>query len=371
LPGGATITYQLPNERDLLYVKAVYQLPDGSMQEVKSSVFSNSLTIKGYAKSKSATIKLVSVDRSQNESQPLEVDIHPEDSPIYAVLDALNIAEDWGGLTLQLQNPLGEKIMLSVNRQDENGVFVNLTNEYYYLGQKAAEIAIRGLEDVPTKFSFYVRDAYNNSTDTLILTKTPWYEVRLDETKFLALPPSNKFTYANNPNPMSVLWNDLFPVQADETGNPAFQNAQMYSVSGTVSGFEPYFGVDLGVKAKLTHFRYWSRENYFYRLRHPRYVQLWGTNDEAIAKNPESDVSQWTMLTAPPYYESIRPSGKGPATAALYAGDEDFDYAAQGEEILFPMDVPAMRYIRFKTLLNWSGGKELQLCEIRFWGDPR
>jgi hypothetical protein len=361
LPGGATITYQLPDERDLLYVKAIYQLPDGSTQEVKSSVFSNSLTIKGYGRSVVTKIKLVSVDRSQNESEPIEVEIHPEDSPIYDILESLNITEDWGGLNLKWENPLEENIVLSVNRQNEDGVYENL--ETYYSSVQNVQQSVRGLESVPTNLIIYVRDSYNNSTDTLKVTKTPWYEILLDNSRFTPIPVSANLNQNTSSNgTMPVLWDGITMY--------SFIDKALFTIS-PATAYVPYFSLDLGVTAKLTHFRFWSRENYFYRLRHSHYVQLFGTNDEAVAKNPESPDSDWIMLTAPPYYESIRPSGKGLATAIMEPGDEDYDYAIQGEEITFPMDVPAIRYFRFKSLETWTGTKEIQLVEIRFWGDPR
>jgi hypothetical protein len=52
-PGGARIRYQLPDETDLLYVKAVFTLPNGSHQEVITSVFSNFMEIRGFGDRKS------------------------------------------------------------------------------------------------------------------------------------------------------------------------------------------------------------------------------------------------------------------------------------------------------------------------------
>ena len=38
-PGGAILTYSLPQDEDLLYVKAVYSLKDGVMSEARSSLY--------------------------------------------------------------------------------------------------------------------------------------------------------------------------------------------------------------------------------------------------------------------------------------------------------------------------------------------
>jgi hypothetical protein len=42
-----------------------------------------------------------------------------------------------------------------------------------------------------------------------------------------------------------------------------------------------------------------------------------------------------------------------------------------GETITFPLDAPAVRYIRFKTLRNWSDGTYVNFNEIRMWGAPQ
>ena len=51
IAGGAQLAYQLPNEEDLYYVQALYDLPNGTKGITKTSVFSNSMLIKGFGKS--------------------------------------------------------------------------------------------------------------------------------------------------------------------------------------------------------------------------------------------------------------------------------------------------------------------------------
>ncbi|GHV65524.1 hypothetical protein FACS1894199_06430 [Bacteroidia bacterium] len=359
-PGGATITYQLPDESDLLYVKCIYQLPDGSTQQVKSSVFSNSLTIKGYSRSMPVKVKLVSVDRSQNESQPVEVDIHPEDSPIHAIMESLNIEEDWGGFSVEWQNPLKEDIVFTALRQNDEGIFESVENIYSSTANVAQ--AVRGLESKQSNFAFCIRDLYGNYSDTLKKPLTPWFEAQLDKSKFIPLAKSSRLSNAEYPSSMSVLWDGV----ELETGN----GNNMYTFSPAGSQLtEPYFGIDLGVNVKLSRFRFWSRSNYLFALRSPKKIQLFGTDNPLVANNADSPDSDWIELTLPPYWESIRPSGK---TIPVVEGDEDYVYAMAGEEILFPFplaDIPVIRYFRFKCLESWTGPRLLQLVEIRFWGD--
>ncbi|GHV67327.1 hypothetical protein FACS1894199_12590 [Bacteroidia bacterium] len=357
-PGGATITYQLPDESDLLYVKCIYQLSNGSTQEVRSSVFSNSLTVRGYGKSTSTTVKLVSVDRSRNESQPVEVEIHPEDSPIYALFESLDVNEDWGGFTIRWDNPLKEYIVLSVSLQNKQGVYENI--ETFYSSAQNALQAVRGLESVATNIAISVRDYDDNSTDTLKMTLTPWYETQLDKSKFVGMPTSAKFTLSvYSASSINCLWD----------GNLLNLSTAYMTWYYNIGTYQPYVDVYLGVKAKLSRLRFWGREDYYFRLHHPKYVRVFGTDDPAVGTNPESLDSEWTELSQPPYYESIRPSGADISVVAV-AGSEDYEYAWAGEEILIPLDAPEVRYVRFKSLETWSGTLGFQLMELSFWGNP-
>lgn len=96
-PGRSKITYKLPPDDDLLYVKAQYVRPNGKQVEERVSYLNNTIEVKGFGKSKKTTVKLIAVDRSRNESRPVSLEIEPEDSPIYDILKTLKVITSWGG----------------------------------------------------------------------------------------------------------------------------------------------------------------------------------------------------------------------------------------------------------------------------------
>lgn len=353
-PGGATITYQLPDETDLLYVKAIYQLPNGSVQEEKSSVFSNSITLRGFGKSATAQVQLITVDRSRNESLPLIVEIHPEESPIYEVFRSLEPHESWGGFTLGWNNPLKENIIVSVIRRNDENVYENI--ETFYSEAEISNQSVRGLDSVRADFGIFIRDVYDNYTDTLKLSMKPWYEVMLDRSKFIAVPRSTKFTISPyGTSDLSVLWDGIV------TDNSTY--GLYYYSAGTNL---PYFAINLGVKAKLSRFRYWSRSDYYFRLHSAKEILMYGTNDPAVGNNPESNNSEWILLN-PEVFVSVRPSG---LDTSVPATGEDYEYALEGEEWEFPLEAPAVQWVRFQQLSTWTGTMAMTINEIRFWGDP-
>ena len=353
-PGKSVISYQLPDETDLLYVKAVYISSKGEEEEVKASSFTNSLEVAGFGKSTRTTVKLISVDRSQNESEPVIIEIEPGDSPIYAVLSSLNIQDSWGGFLVNWDNPLKENLVVGVMKKNDEDVFGHIEN--FYSSEPEARNSVRGQDSIMSDFAVYVRDTYDNYTDTIYFSLKPWFERQLDKSKFVGLPRSSKFTlhtYGNSN--MNVLWNGVFTVD----------NGIYYINTG--SQYYPYFAFDLGVKVKLSRFKYWTRYDYIFRLHHPKKIQIFGTNDYNVASNPESADSEWILLNDE-IFESHRPSGLQPDVAPT---TEDRAYHDAGEEFDFPLAVPEVRYIRFKSLQSWTGvgvGDGCFVSELTFWG---
>src|SRR5690606_21679653 len=78
LKGAAVVSYDIPDDDDLLYVKAIYRLDNGEEVEQKASAYANSIRIEGLGKSREQEVLLVTGDRSKNESEPVAVTIHPE-----------------------------------------------------------------------------------------------------------------------------------------------------------------------------------------------------------------------------------------------------------------------------------------------------
>ena len=203
-------------------------------------------------------------------------------------------------------------------------------------------------------------------TGTFILfsiqvTQEGSYEARLDESKFIPIPKSNNFNgNAYSTLDMSVLWDNIV---IDGSAWLAYG-----LVKETVA--EPhYLAINLGVKIKLTRFRLWYRTPDFFRSHHPKEIRMYGTNDPTVGNDPESPNSAWILLN-PVTFVSVRPSGKDISEWAE-EGDQDWVYALQGEQYVFPANVPPVQWIRYVQLSNWGNTVTMYLTELRFWGDDR
>lgn len=349
LQGKAVITYTLPQEDDLLFIKAVYISPEGKKKEMSSSAYSNSIELKGFGKSSKTKIELISVDKSYNESKPVNVEIEPLDSPIYDVIKTFKLYEAFGGLKLYWENPIGEDIVLGALAKDNEG-YKHI--ETIYSSEKTANKAIRGLESKLTEFAFYFRDMYNNYTDTLYISMTPMFEEELDKKKFVSQKLSSKFAlHSYGGGKMEAMWDNIYNVD----NNLFYVNVAPEKI---------YFSFDMGVEAKLSRFRLWTRLNYMYQLHHIRTFEIWGTNDVAATTNPDNWDGWYKIMDC----ESIRPSGMkegGSPTA------EETQYLLNGEEFEIPVEAPRFRYMKFKVNSTWSNSAAAFINEITIWGSTK
>ena len=122
-----------------------------------------------------------------------------------------------------------------------------------------------------------------------------------------------------------------------------------------------WFTLDLGVLGKLTEMQINQRGTTASRLYdggNVKKAEIWGSADP----NPDGSWDDsWVLLAT---FNSVKPSGSSSTTA------EDIAYALAGEKVSFPLDAPAVRYIRFKTVENWDkqGRGFTNIAQLTFWG---
>lgn len=350
IKGGAIIKYDLPYDDDLLYVKAVYKLPNGEEKETLASAFVNELTIKGFARSAKTKVLLITVDRSQNQSDPVEIEIEPLDSPIFDIYKSLSVIASFGGIKLSWQNPEKEDIVVGVLYKDEDNSFTSIDNFYTSIDEGVG--AVRGLESKESVFGVFIRDVHKNYTDTLFTTLIPWEESELDKQLWRGMPLCSSFTLSTWSDPINKLWD----------GKTVVGLGDIYYLNTTSSRI--FFTIDLGVATKLSRFKFWGRNEWYFNLHHPKEFEIWGTNDPVVATSDACSWDGWELLLSG---VSEKPSGPG-ATAFANLSTEDLALAHAGEEFEFPLEVPLVRYIRFRTLRTWTDSNSSFLGELTFWG---
>ena len=165
IAGGAEITYTLPQAEDVLYVQANYVLADGKVREIKSSMYNNTLTIEGYNDQEEHIVKLYAVNRAQELSDPIEVTIRPEESPLQKVVRSMEITPDFGGARFSWENPTATPI--SIEMMAENDDHAMSLIKIYPTASTVAYQSLRGYDPEPRVFAAIVRDNWGNVSDTL------------------------------------------------------------------------------------------------------------------------------------------------------------------------------------------------------------
>ena len=178
--GGATLTYSLPDSKNLLYVKAVYETSKGHPQEVKASYYTNSMDLSCFGDTLEHTVSLYAVSKSEVASTPVTVTVHPLTAPCVLAFRTLKIVPAFGGLNIKASN-LTKADLAIVPLVDtlKNGTWTTLDN--IYTADSLINTNIRGLDTTTRRYGFYVRDRCGNRSDTLILTLSPYFEQKLDK----------------------------------------------------------------------------------------------------------------------------------------------------------------------------------------------
>ncbi|MEO6916582.1 MAG: DUF4959 domain-containing protein, partial [Chitinophagaceae bacterium] len=121
--GKATISYTVPNDPRLLYIKAVYTITNGTKVETIGSYYSNSLVLEGFADTLEHDVTVYSVSRSEIVSAPLSIKVRPLEAAIFKVARSIKLINSFGGYVLTAQNPTKSNIAILVTK-------VNVFKEY-------------------------------------------------------------------------------------------------------------------------------------------------------------------------------------------------------------------------------------------------
>ncbi|MBO9675726.1 MAG: DUF4959 domain-containing protein [Sphingobacteriaceae bacterium] len=359
--GGAYITYTLPNSKNLLYVLAQYKINGVTTRETKSSYYSDSIMVDGFAKKQGYDVTLYAVSRAEVKSDPVVVRVNPDTPPYLLAKPTINAEPDFGGFKISGTNPAKSNLGIILLGLSDNNAS-DVIDQHY---DKAAVIgySVRGFAPVPKKIGYYVTDNFGNISDTTYKTITPFYETLLDRTKFFQyrLPSDGVIAYGWD---LPYLWD------GKTDGN---SNGWHTAPGGSMPAIATF---GLGVSAKLSRFILWERpdgsDKFAYGHGNPKVFSVWGS--DAVAPRdaqlplsaPEGTViGDWINMGN--YNYPNPPSGATPVAHTT----ADNDFVKAGVSFNFPLTNPKVRYIRLSVSTTWSNGTFAHAMEMAFYGDPR
>lgn len=402
LNGGARITYTLPSDNDLLGVKAIYSFSESDeVREAFSSAFRDTIELFGFPDTNEYEVKLITLDKSRNESEPVDVTITPLTPPVDLIRESLKMNATFGGVYMAWENPNNEKIALSLYVKDSTDNFV--LYDTYYSEATDGKYAFRGFENEPMDFKVDIRDRWLNYADPIEKTLTPLFEEEIVGKG----PQGNIWTeygyadrtvlYRGDISTMNSRASRQFPSIFDgktynwdswwhnDPGSFMHHYIDDYPDETTYT-WPMYFTIDMGKLASYSRLRYWMRD------RNPPFsaltmvdFEVWGTNNpkdiSEIGDGSKADnLKYWTawpqaggtdewkndwVRICDAYLEL--PSG---STDPSQLTNEDVQFIKDGFE--FEID-PAyadqpFRYLRFAVYKNNAPASQVQLAELKFWG---
>ena len=178
--GGATITYTIPKDKDILYIMAEYER-NGKKFTEKSSVHNNSLTIEGFHGENNVKASLYKVNRKEQKSEPIVVEFEPLESIINIAQKSLSMRPDFGGIMATWDNPLTTELGIRLMIQDSLDTDKLITTEMYYSTLEKEIHAFRGFEAKEYTFALAFEDKWGNVSDTMTLVTSPYFETMIEK----------------------------------------------------------------------------------------------------------------------------------------------------------------------------------------------
>tara|TARA_R110002049_G_scaffold279865_1_gene458962 strand:+ start:111 stop:1304 length:1194 start_codon:yes stop_codon:yes gene_type:complete len=348
--GGFNISYDIPDDKDILYVKASYINTKGEVSEVRASSYSNKIQILGFGDTSERTVDIFVVDRAENVSKAVSFTAKPLESPVNVIKETMSITEDFGGAKFHWINEEKVPIVIGLLAQEDDGSLVEV--ETVYTSQSETSNSLRGYDAVPQKFAAVIRDRYDNISDTIYPATEdklliPLFEERLDKTKFKKLILSNDTNWDAWEGDYTHFYDDNMETIVHTQGDHPMP--QIYSI-------------DLGVVVKLSRFTLHQRlshgDAHAYTHGNPKKYTVYGAKE---LPEDNGTMEGWIELKD---CESIKPSGLpiGQNT------DEDIDHLYAGDEYTFD-EAPEIRYFRIAVTETWDGAGYINASQITFWGN--
>lgn len=358
LAGAAKLTYDLPDDQDLLYIEAEFKRQSTSeISKVRSSVYNNSLVVDGFGEEKDYEVSLYAVDQSENRSEGVSVTINPEKAPIKFVVESLEAFADFGGAHFYWDNIFEGEVSLEISIINEYGLPEVL--DVVYTSTAVGDYAVRGLDATERTFQVIIKDRFDNVSDPQFFVITPLFEEYLDRINHKAIVQPH-----DTPNTFAA-WtlDNLFDGLIN--GNNGFLTAGNYvDPLGELPEYEGtgavMFTIDLGVTAKISRFKWWQRTvgDRSYGANNPKIYDIWGSDK----LNVDGSFDGWVKLVDKGTI--IKPSGLplGEITS------EDVEAAEAGHDVPSAVSAPPVRYIRWVNILSWAGMPTTHIMELESYG---
>ena len=351
--GGGVISYQLPSDSDILFVRAEYTNSLGFDVYRVSSSHNNSIEIDGLNQNTPINVRLFVVDENENISQPVEVEFTPLPSFIYLVQESISITPDLGGIKIEWENIAEKTVYVHlhiVNSSDE---------EIRILSSNSASesIFVRGLDSVEMTFLTKVEDFDGNITELEEkATLTPIFEEMIDKSSWTLV--SGLSVDGNQwEGQTSAFWDDVVDTVETDFDNSYF--IIWRDANGGTLDWPLDIVIDLNKIVRIHRFKVWQRAfwyngpadtPYYYQEENLRSFDLYASNNSV----------DWILLGQFDIGNPADSEGNIPQDFIESAAEgHDFDLDGVSDEF---------RYLKFSITSNYGSDTYVHGSEITLWG---
>ena len=351
--GGGIISYILPEDSDILFVRAEYTNSLGVDVYRVSSSHNDSIEIDGLNQNTPVQVRLFVVDQSENMSEPVEIEFTPLPSFIFLVQQSISISPDLGGVKLEWEN-IAEKtvyVHLHIVNGDSEDVRILSSNNVN------ESIFVRGLESIEMTFLTKVEDFDGNITELEEKgTLTPLFEEMIDKSTWTLM---SQLSVNGNAweGQTTAFWDDIVDTAETNSDNSYF--IIWRDQNGGTLNWPLDIVINLNKNVLIHRFKVWQRAfwyngptgiPYYYQEENMRSFNLYASNN-AI---------DWILLGE---FDIGDPSDENGNIPQDY-----IDAAANGHDFDLDAVSEPFRYLKFSITSNFGSDTYVHGSEISLWG---
>lgn len=176
--GGATITYKIPNDPNILYIMAEYER-NGELFTEKSSIYKNELVLEGFHKQDLVKAKIYKVNKDNQKSASVSIEFVPLESIVSMAQKSLELVPGFGGIIAYWDNPKKTELGIAVLVEDSVDKSKLVLKDVYYSAMDKDVHSFRGFPAKETTFAVFIEDKWGNMSDTIRFTTTPFFETMI------------------------------------------------------------------------------------------------------------------------------------------------------------------------------------------------
>ena len=350
--GGGIISYSLPSDNDISYVRAEYTNSQGEEVFRVSSRYNTSVEINGLNQTTPIKVRLYVVDENENISDEVEVEFTPLESFIYLVQQSIEISPDLGGVKITWENIATKTVFVYVH-------ILNGTDETIrILSSDNAEesLFIRGLDAVEMTFSTKVEDFDGNITDLQVVGNyTPLFEEKIEKNTWTLIASQSINGNAYEGRAVNF-WDDIVDTVETDSDNSYFIATR--ENNGGSLNFPLDIVIDLNKNVKIKRFKLWQRAywyqgggvTYHYQEENLKSFNLYASND----------AQSWDLLGEFDIGDPRDSAGNIPASA--------FQEAIDGHDFTLENTSEQFRYLKISITSNYGSTIITVGSEITLYG---